>query len=151
MKKVLLFLLLFTSITLTGCSLIPNKINEGQRLVCSQKVKIVDVEMIADFSGNMLNYLGFKYETDLSNSTDKQIEALKKQDMCDTVKKTMSNYTEAFTNCKQGIENKKLIITADFDLDKIKDDNLKKAAKIEDVKASLEKQNYECVIYKLTK
>ena len=159
MKKVLLFSAICIAMLLTGCSkdgnnnpLDDNGLFNGitgkneKRLVCNQKVQTVDVDMYADFSGDELTYLGLKYEMDLSSYTDAQIDLIKKQDMCSTVKQSMSNYTNAFTNCKQGIENKILVITADFDLDKLVTGDIKKEAKIEDVKAGLEKQNYSCTI-----
>ena len=104
--------------------------------------------MIANFSDEVLTYLGLKYQMDLSGYSDIQINAIKAQDMCSTVKQSMAAYTDAFTNCKQGIENKNLVITADFDLDKLISGDIKKEAKIEDIKASLEKQNYVCSINK---
>ena len=83
---------------------------------------------------------------DLSGYHDAQIKAIEARDMCSTVKESMSSYTNAFTNCKQKIDNKVLIITADFYLDKLITGDIKKEAKIEDVKAGLEKQNYKCTI-----
>lgn len=159
MKKVLLFSLVIIASFITGCgnnngtnpldninSL--DVVSKEERLVCSQKVQTVDVNMIADFKEDELTYLGLKYEMDLSNYNDIQINAIKAQDMCGTVKQSMSGYTDAFTNCKQGVENKVLVITADFDLDKLIVGDIKKEAKIEDVKAGLESQNYSCTINK---
>ena len=163
MKKILLFSTIFMALLLTGCGKektdgnnpldiggIPtdNIVVKEEKLVCSQKVQTVDVDMIADFKGDELTYLGLKYEMDLSEYNDAQIKAVGAQNMCDSVKKAMSSYTESFTNCKQSIENKILIITADFDLDKLISGDIKKEAKIEDIKASLEKQNYVCSINK---
>ncbi len=155
MKKSLLFLAIVLTFVLTGCgndnsnplNIEDNKkVDNKQHLICSQKVQTVDVDMIADFDDDVLTYLGLKYEMDLSSYTDIQIDAIKAQDMCTTVKQTMSSYTNAFTNCKQSIENKNLIITADFDLDKLITGDIKKEAKISDVKSGLESQNYTCTI-----
>ena len=143
MKKLLLVGVLCITLLLTGCG---NSNSDTKRLSCSQKVQTVDVNMYADFAGDILTYLGLKYEMDLSAYTDAQVELVGKQDMCSTVKASMSSYTNAFTNCKQKIDNKVLIITADFDLDKLVTGDIKKEAKIEDVKAGLEKQNYKCTI-----
>jgi len=154
-KKSLLFLAIVLTFVLTGCgndnsnplNIEDNKkVDNKQHLICSQKVQTVDVDMIADFDDDVLTYLGLKYEMDLSSYTDIQIDAIKAQDMCTTVKQTMSSYTNAFTNCKQSIENKNLIITADFDLDKLITGDIKKEAKISDVKSGLESQNYTCTI-----
>ena len=138
MKKVLFALIAL--LLVTGCG------GSTKRLLCSQKVQTVDVNMIADFKGDELTYLGLKYEMDLTSYTDAQVELVGKQDMCSTVKASMSSYTNAFTNCKQKIDNKILVITADFDLDKLIAGDIKREAKIEDVKAGLERQNYKCTI-----
>ena len=150
MRKVLLFSLVFITLLVTGCgegnnSLFP-KVENTKHLVCSQKVQTVDVEMLADFEDDVLTSLGLKYEMDLKAYTDAQIEVINKQDMCKTVKQSMSSYSNAFTNCKQSIENKVLIITADFELDKLAIGDIKKEAKIDDIKAGLEKQNYSCEV-----
>jgi hypothetical protein len=141
-KKVLLFSVLFIALFVTGCG----GSGSTKKLVCSQKVQTVDVQMLADFDGDTLTALGLKYEMDLSAYNDAQIGLIGAQDMCATVKTSMASYTNAFTNCKQKIDNKVLIITADFDLDKLITGDIKKEAKIEDVKAGLEKQNYKCTI-----
>ena len=158
MKKVLLLGTLFMALLLTGCGngngafgdIINNEETPvpvtGKRLLCTQKVQTVDVNMIADFRGDELTYLGLKYEMDLSEYTDAQIAAIGAQDMCSTVKASMSTYTDAFTNCKQSVANKVLVITADFDLYKLITGDIKREAKIEYVKAGLEKQNYKCTI-----
>ena len=156
MKKMLLGIL-FALVLLTGCSsesssnlgdnIFGNDIEEdnGVRLVCSQKVQIVDVDMIADFKDESLTYLGLKYKMDLSAYNDAQITAINGQDMCSSVKQSMTKYTDSFTNCKQSIEDKALIITADFDLDKLIDDDITKTTNIEEAKKELEKQGYTCV------
>jgi hypothetical protein len=160
MKKVFIFSLLLVALFITGCGNDEkenenggNPLNGGtnvvsneQRLVCSQKVQTVDVNMIADFRGNELTYLGLKYEMDLRGYNDAQIKAIEATDMCTTVKNSMQAYTNSSTNCKQSVINKVLVITADFDLDKLIAGDIKREAKIEDVKAGLEKQNYKCTI-----
>lgn len=156
MKKILLFSTLFIILLLTGCSNNGNKlgdidlpinedIDNGVRLVCSRKVQTVDVDMIADFKEDTLTYLGLQYEMDLSAYTDAQISAVGAQDMCTTVKKSMSTYTDAFTNCKQKVENKVLVITADFDLTKLAGADLTTNTNLTDAKTGLEKQGYSCI------
>ena len=166
MKKILLFSTLFIALLLTGCgnddksaSDIINGLKGGEitptptavpsnnkRLVCNQKVQTVDVNMIADFDDEALTYLGLKYEMDLSAYSDAQINAIKSQNMCKTVKDSMSNYTDSFTNCKQSVVDKKLLITADFDLDKLVGADISRQTSISLAKAELEKQNYVCTI-----
>ena len=143
MKKYLLIGVLLVTLLLTGCGS-----SNTKRLLCDQKVQTVDVEMIADFDGDELSYLGLKYEMDLTSYTDAQVEMIGKQDMCSTVKASMSSYTNSFTNCKQSVINKVLVITADFDLDKLIAGDIRREAKIEDVKRSLETQSYVCEINK---
>ena len=138
MKKVLFALIAL--LLVTGCG------GSTKRLLCSQKVQTVDVDMIADFKGDELTYLGLKYEIDLTSYTDAQVELVGKQDMCSTVKASMSSYTNAFTNCKQKIDNKILVITADFDLDKLVGADISKKTSIEEAKKELEKQNYSCTV-----
>lgn len=162
MKKILLFSTLFVALLLTGCGNDSGNTNglngivttptptvapsTSKRLLCEQKVQTVDVDMIADFEKDELTYLGLKYEMDLSGYTDVQINAIRAQDMCGTVKASMQGYTNAFTNCKQSVVNKTLLITADFDLDKLIESNLSRKTSIELAKAELEKQNYSCTI-----
>ena len=137
-KGLLLFSTLLAVVLLTGCS------GSVTRLTCSQTVSGVNVKMLADFKSDELTYLGLQYDMDLSAYSDSQINLLKDQDMCSSVKASMAGYTNAFTNCKQNIENKNLKITADFDLDKLTD-GLSRKTNIEEAKVQLEKQGYSCV------
>ncbi len=143
MKKVLLFGIMFAVVFLTGCQ-------KTTRLVCSQSVTSsgleVSVDMIADFGEEELVYLGLEYGMDLSAYTDAQVDLINKQDMCSSVKANMSSYAEAFTNCKQSVSNKKLKITADFDLDKLMNSGLSRKTNADEAKTVLEKQGYTCVI-----
>lgn len=143
MKKYLLVVALVSLLILTGCD------KTEKRLICSQKVlNTVDVDMIADFKGDKLDYLGLKYSMDLSEYGDAQIEAISNQDMCASVKTSMtsSGLGDAFTNCKQGINYKILEITADFDLDKMDDADMSRETSIEEAIESLEKQGYTCKV-----
>ena len=65
--------------------------------------------------------------------------------MCSVVKTNMSTFATAFGNCKQTIENKVLVITADFDLNKIVTSENKSQTSKEEMISSLEKQGYKCV------
>ena len=108
----------------------------------------INVDMIADFKGDNLEALGLKYTMDLSEYNDEQIKAVSDQDMCASVKASMSasGLGEAFTNCKQGVNNKILEITADFDLDKMVGDDLSKETNVEEATKELEKQGYTCKV-----
>ena len=147
MKKYLFVIGLSCLLVLTGCGK-----KEEKRLVCTQKVSSsgveVNVDMLADFKGDNLDYLGLKYTMDLSEYNDVQIDAIAKQDMCSVVKTSMtaSGLGEAFTNCKQGVNNKVLEITADFDLDKMVGDDLSRKTSVEEATKELEKQGYTCKV-----
>ena len=143
MKKYLLVILLSGLLLITGCG---NK-NE-KKLVCNQKVLTVDVNMIADFNDNNLDYLGLKYTMDLSDYSDAQIQAINDEDMCTTVKETMNSngLGDAFTNCKQKINDKVLEITADFDLDKMIGNDISRETSIEEAIKELEQQGYKCEV-----
>lgn len=138
-RGLILFGALFAMVLLTGCS------SKETRLICTQTVQGVDVKMIADFASDELTYLGLEYNMDLSAYNDTQIDYLNKQDMCSTVKASMSSYSNAFTNCKQNVANKNLKITADFDLDKLTT-GLSRKTSVEEAKAELEKQSYSCTV-----
>lgn len=68
--------------------------------------------------------------------------------MCSVVKSYMdtSGLGEAFTNCKQGVNDQILEITADFDLDKMVGDDLSKETSVEEATKELEKQGYTCKV-----
>ena len=99
--------------------------------------------MILNFKDDKIDAMGLKYTMDLSNYSDAQISAISAQNLCTTVQAAMGTYSQAFTNCKQNMEDKNLVITADFDLDKVpgaKEDNSTK----EEILKSLETQGYKC-------
>lgn len=142
MKKIAFIGMLIIMLFITGCG---NTI-KTQKLVCNQKIKTIEVNMIADFKNNEITYFGLEYIMDLSGISDSQIDLVNKKDMCQVVKTSISQYTDAFNNCKQAKENKTIKVTADFDLGKIIDTNSKEEATIEAFKEKLEKENYSCVV-----
>lgn len=147
MKKTLFLGVLLGLLFVTGCG-VKDIISGGKdekRVTCSQKVQTVDVNMIADYTNDELSYLGLKYNMDLSAYSDIQINAVKNQDMCSVVKTNMSTFSTAFENCKQTVENKVLVITADFNLSKIVTSDNKSQTTKEEMISSLEKQGYSCV------
>ena len=83
---------------------------------------------------------------DLTGISDAEVNLVNQKDMCQVVKTSVSQYTDAFKNCKQVKDNKILKVTADFDLNKIINDNSKEEATIIAFKDKLEKENYSCVI-----
>lgn len=137
MKKVFLFSALVAVMLLTACS-------STKRVVCNQKVSIVDVDMFMDFKGEKLSGMGLKYTMDLSSYSDEQISELKSQNLCSNVQAAMGTYASAFTNCKQEMSGKNLIITADFILEKLPGYEEGKNEGIDKSIQELENQGYKC-------
>ena len=140
MKKICLAaaVVLFT-LLLAGCG-------KKQTLSCSQAPEGVEVVFNVDFKGNVVTGMDFHYNVDLSGYTDEQIESIGKQDFCVTVKESMSNYKEAFTDCKSSIADKHLKVDSILDVDKVATDEKDKMTSIDAAKTELEKQGYACVI-----
>ena len=138
MKKLCFFsVLLVITLLVTGCG-------NTKRIVCSQKVSIVDVDMIIDYKDDKLSAMGLKYSMDLSSYTDDQIKQVTSQNLCSTVQAAMSTYSNAFTNCKQSLNGKTVVITADFILEKLPGYQSGVDEKMEDAIEGLEAQGYKC-------
>ena len=87
----------FLLVVTVGCS-------KDSKLVCTQKTSGVDIVFNIGFKGNTIEDMDFSYDMDLSNYSDLQISAIEKQDFCSSVKSTMSQYKDAFTDCKQSVD-----------------------------------------------
>ncbi len=142
MKKVLFVCSFLLAIVLTGCS-------KKDVLDCNQSLTTggfkQDINMHAEYDKEDLVYYALRYDMDLSSYGETEIAQVNSQDMCAMVKAGMSSYSNALTNCKQKIEDKHLVITADYDLDVLKGMSTKKVT-IAELKSELEKQNYSCII-----
>ena len=123
----------------SGCGL-----SKNQNLVCKQTASGVDIQFNVGFKGNMVSSMDFSYDMDLSSYSDLQINAIKGQDFCNVVKSSMSEYSNAFTNCNQNIEDKHLKVSAAFDVNKITKNVLDKFTSPKATKTELEKQGYVC-------
>ena len=138
MKKLYFFsALLVVTLLVTGCG-------NSTRVVCSQKVSIVDVDMIIDYEDDKLSVMGLKYTMDLSTYTEEQIKQVTSQNLCSNVQAAMSTYSDAFTNCKQNLNGKSVVITADFILEKLPGYQSGATEKMEDAIKALEAQGYKC-------
>ena len=144
---------IFCGLLLVGCSKGKtdiggnNKnISYDKKLVCTQKVLTVNVELNTYFKSNSINGMDMKYTMDLSGYDDTQIKAIGAQDYCTIVKNSMVGFEKAFTNCKQNTNNKELLITADFDIDKITGMEVGRNEDISQVKSEMESVGYSCVI-----
>ncbi len=126
---------------LSGCGL-----TKESKLLCKTTASGVDVQFNVDFVGQKISGMNIVYDMDLSKYNDTQIEAVGKQDFCSVVKTSMSQYKDAFTNCNQGIENKKLHVTASLDINKIAKNELEKFSSVEAAKEGLEAVGYTCTV-----
>ena len=143
MKKSLMGIVVIAlvAILVTGCG------NKETKLVCTQEQSGVDITFNVGFKGNTLQTMDFNYNMDLSSYTDTQIEAVKKQDFCSIVKSSMSEYSDAFTNCKQDINSeKKLVVESVLDVDKIAKTELDKMGTPKATKKALEEEGYSCTM-----
>lgn len=143
MKKVLLFSALLVAMVLTGCS------GNKRYLDCNQSLTTggykQDVNLHAKFDGEDIVDYGIRYDMDLSAYSDTERLGINSQDMCSMAAASMGNYENAIINCKQRIENKHLVITADYNL-KVLLSVADGKPTIESLKTQLEKQNYACII-----
>ena len=141
--KFLLFgSLVAVSLLATGCGN-----DKESKLVCTQNQSGVDIEFNIGFKGNVVTDMDFNYDMDLSSYNDTQIEAIGKQDFCTSVKESMSEYKDAFTDCDQMIdESKHLKVNAVLDVDKVAKNALEKMGTPEATKEELEGQGYTCTL-----
>ena len=140
-KGTLIFAISLFMITLlfSGCS-------TNKKLSCTQTSSGVDITFNVGFKGNTINSMDFAYDMDLSSYTDEQISYLKNMDFCSTVKSSVSDYKDAFVDCKQNIENKQLKVTSKLDVDKIAKNTLSKIKSVNSAKKELESQGFKCTI-----
>lgn len=139
--KVLVVLMVLVVLTTSGCVL---GIGGRKKLVCKQNSNGVDIQFNVGFRGNKIETMDFSYDMDLSSYNDLQINSIKEQDLCASIKTSMSEYSAAFANCKQDIANKHLRVDAEFDVDKLTNSVLDKYASPKSAKVELEKQQYVC-------
>ena len=115
-------------------------------LTCTQTTSGVDITFNVGFNGNVISSMDFAYDMDLSSYSDTQIKYLEKQDFCTSVKNSMSDYKEAFTDCKQEIKDKHLTVASELNVDKVAKNALSKMKSAEKAKKELEGQGFKCTI-----
>ena len=141
-KGILVFsVFAFSLLFLTGC-------NEKATLKCTMNTNGVDTYFNVGFNGNKIENMDLKYSMDVSSYSDSQIDILKEQDLCSGLKSDMDEFKDAFANCEQKLEDKKLNITANFDVNKISTSQLSKMQTPEAAKKDLENSGYKCTIEK---
>ena len=142
MKRIMIGgLLICLMFALTGCGG-----NDVKTLVCTQSASGIDIELTTEFMGKKVNSMKMNYTMDISSYNETPIEAIKSKDFCTLVKGSMTGYENAFNNCKQNVANGKLLINADFDIDKITDSSIKEEGTYEEAKEGFEKTGYTCII-----
>lgn len=139
-KIVFLSVLIAILVVLSGCS------KKETKLVCTQSASGVDIEFNVLFKGNTVTDMDFNYDMDLSSYSDIQIEAVGKQDFCSIVKKSMSDFADAFKTCEQNISQKHLKVSSILDVDKASKSILDKTGTPKATKEALEKQGYTCTM-----
>ena len=122
----------------TGCA------GKNTKLVCTQSQSGVDMTFDVNFKGNVVDTMDIKYEMDLSKYTDKQVEAVGKQDFCTKVKSVMGQYKDGFEDCKQSIENKKLTVSSNINVDKIASSTRDKIGSPDATKKEIEQSGFKC-------
>ena len=139
MKNVKMLIALFAVLLLvSGCA------PKESRLECTQNASGVDVGFNVDFKGSVIKDINITYDMDLAKYNDTQIKAIEKQDFCKIVKEAMSDYEKGFNNCTQNVENKKLNVKANIDINKISKSLLDSMQKPDDAKTEIEDQGYKC-------
>lgn len=123
----------------TGCG-------KKETLVCTQTASGVDITFNIGFDGSTITTMDFAYDMDLSSYSDTTIKYLEKQDWCSTVKSSMSEYKDAFTDCKAEIKDKKLNVASTLNVDKVAKSALGKMKTSKAAKKELEAEGYTCTI-----
>lgn len=122
------------------------KDNASTYLVCTQSASGVDITFNIGFKNNSIQSMDFSYDMSLEEYTSEQISLIEQQDFCDAVKKSMSEYSGAFSDCQQNIDNKHLVVSSTFDISKLNENILNSMVTIEDAKTELEEEDYICTI-----
>ena len=115
---------------------------------CTTNSSGIDVNLNIGFDGNKIEKMDLQYFMDLSSYSDSEISLIKNQEFCSGIKTSMSDFKDAITDCKQNIEDKKLTVNANFDVNKIAASTLEKMQSPEDAKKDLESSGYKCEIQK---
>ena len=120
------------------------------KLKCTTSVSGVDINYNVGFKGNTIDTMDFAYTMDLSDYDDSTISLFENQDFCSEIKagNDMKDYKDAFKDCNKKIEDKKLKVTASFEVNKIAKSLLDKIQSPESAKKELESQNFKCTIEK---
>ena len=137
MRKVVLFGVLVIALFMTGCS-------KKKELVCSQSMTNVDIKMILGYEDDKLSSMEFREVVNLSTYSDNDIDKLRSQDLCSLAKQSVGQMAEAFINCKQKISGKELILTGEFELEKIPNSEVGINKSMDEAKEYFEQKGLKC-------
>ena len=130
----LIALLLFT----TGCK-------KEKKLVCNKTNTNTKMTLNFIYKGDELDNMGMVYTLDTSKLDDDVVKESRKQDYCAMFASSMGQFGEAFKNCKQKNNSKNIELTSEFDIEKLKSDEVDSKS-IDNTKQRLEKAKFECSI-----
>ena len=137
-KNLFLVVILLLVVTITGCN------EKKKELVCTTNVSGIKVGFNYTFKGNKIININYVYDTDFTENDNG--DPTKDKDFCPIIKKSLSDYQDAYKNCNQKYENKHLIVTIELDKDKINDNIKDKLTTIDSTKNYLELSGYSCEI-----
>lgn len=138
-RFIFVFAVMILSFFISGCG-------KKSTLKCTQSTNGVDIVFNVGFDGNTISSMDFSYDMDLSSYPEESLSYVDKQDWCSLVKNSMSEYKNAFTNCKHERKDKNLHVSATLDVDKITKNVLSKMSTPKATKKGLEEQGYKCNI-----
>jgi len=115
-------------------------VDTNDYVICTQKANGVDITMTTTMRDSYITSMDVRWNMDLSEYTTSQANVFKGQDLCATLKLSMSNYT--FNSCKQTTIGNELVINANIDVSSITTSRTTPT----EVKTSLENVGYICVI-----
>lgn len=138
-RFIFVFAVMILSFFISGCG-------KKSTLKCTQSTNGVDIVFNVGFDGNTISSMDFSYDMDLSSYPEESLSYIDKQDWCSLVKDSMSEYKNAFTNCKHERNDKALHVSATLDVDKIAKNVLSKMSTPKATKKGLEEQGYKCNI-----
>ncbi len=141
MKKYLMVSFVFVCLLiLSGC------FYKKQTLTCERSENTMKVSTGFLYVNDKPTGMNLVYELDLSQYNDIQIEAVGKQDFCNTLKTSLTQYGDAFNNCRQEIVNKKLFVRTDIEISKLSDGVQDSMTTLENAKKSMESASYTCTV-----
>ena len=143
-KRIMIFsVIIFIVLLTTAC-------DRNTTLKCTVSTDEYDLNLIYGFDGRILKTMGLQYIIDVSAYSDKEIKLLEQQDYCNYIKlhENFIEFSEAFEKCEQKLDNKKIVIDADFDINKVPSEELSKMQSYHDAKKELESSGYKCTLEK---